>query len=292
TGINSNAAIQGNGLFVTNNNGQQQFTRSGNFTVSSDGFLETPDGALVQGYAAVNGAVNPNGPLSSLQVGSGVSSPARATGNVTVGLNLDSNTAVGGTFSQPVQVFDSLGGTHTVTINFTKTGSNAWNYAATLPGADTGSATPTTLASGAISFNAQGQLVPTVPGPPPSEDITLGSGALVNGASALNMTWHLFDAQGNSQITQTASASAPLVTQQDGAASGNLISFSIGSDGTITGSFSRGKLQGGAIEQSNVDIAAEFSNLIQAQRGYEANAHTVTTFDQITQDTINMKAGL
>ncbi|HWG36353.1 MAG TPA: flagellar hook protein FlgE [Terriglobales bacterium] len=339
TGINSNAAIQGNGLFVTDNNGQQQFTRSGNFTVSSNGFLQTPDGAMVQGYAAVNGVVNPNGPLSSLQVGSGVNSPARATNNVTIGLNLDSNTAVGANFSQPVQVFDSLGGTHTVTIDFTKTGSNAWNYTATLPGADTGSATPTTLASGSISFNAQGQLVPTVAGPPPKEDITLSSAALTNGASALNLTWHLFDGQGNSQITQTASASAPLVTQQDGAASGNLISFSIGSDGTVTGSFSngltqslgqialatfanpqgiqaigsnafldttasglatigvpgtgsRGKLQGGAIEQSNVDIAAEFSNLIQAQRGYEANAHTVTTFDQITQDTINMKAGL
>jgi flagellar hook protein FlgE len=37
-----------------------------------------------------------------------------------------------------------------------------------------------------------------------------------------------------------------------------------------------------------VDIATEFSNLIVAQRSFEANSKTVTTFDTITQDTISM----
>jgi len=50
-----------------------------------------------------------------------------------------------------------------------------------------------------------------------------------------------------------------------------------------------GTVEGGALETSNVDIATEFSSLIVAQRDYEANARTVTTFDQIMQDTINMK---
>jgi flagellar hook protein FlgE len=50
-----------------------------------------------------------------------------------------------------------------------------------------------------------------------------------------------------------------------------------------------GTLSGGALEQSNVDIATEFANLIVAQRSYEANARVVTTFDQIAQDTINIK---
>ena len=50
-----------------------------------------------------------------------------------------------------------------------------------------------------------------------------------------------------------------------------------------------GTLSGGALEQSNVDIATEFANLIVAQRSYEANARVVTTFDQITQSTINIK---
>lgn len=50
-----------------------------------------------------------------------------------------------------------------------------------------------------------------------------------------------------------------------------------------------GTLSGGALEQSNVDIATEFANLIIAQRSYEANARVVTTFDQVAQDTINLK---
>jgi len=55
------------------------------------------------------------------------------------------------------------------------------------------------------------------------------------------------------------------------------------------GNGGRGTLSGGALEQSNVDIAQEFAALIIAQRGYEANARCVTTFDQVAQDTINLK---
>jgi flagellar hook protein FlgE len=55
------------------------------------------------------------------------------------------------------------------------------------------------------------------------------------------------------------------------------------------GTGGRGSLQGGSLELSNVDIATEFARLIVAQRGYQANAKTVTTFDQVTQDTINLK---
>ena len=55
------------------------------------------------------------------------------------------------------------------------------------------------------------------------------------------------------------------------------------------GTGGRGTLSGGALELSNVDIATEFANLIVAQRGFEADAKAVTTFDQITQDTIALK---
>ncbi len=43
-----------------------------------------------------------------------------------------------------------------------------------------------------------------------------------------------------------------------------------------------------ALEVSNVNISTEFSDLIVAQRAFEANAKSVTTFDTVTQDTINM----
>lgn len=51
----------------------------------------------------------------------------------------------------------------------------------------------------------------------------------------------------------------------------------------------RGKIIGGAIESSTVDIAKEFTNLIVLQRGYQANSRVVTTVDQLSQEAINLK---
>jgi len=73
---------------------------------------------------------------------------------------------------------------------------------------------------------------------------------------------------------------------------GNNYSATLASGAAVIGapgSGGRGTLSGGSLELSNVDIAQEFSALIVAQRGYEANARTITTFDQVMQDTINLK---
>lgn len=51
----------------------------------------------------------------------------------------------------------------------------------------------------------------------------------------------------------------------------------------------RGKILGGSLEASTVDIAREFTSLIVLQRGYQANARVVTAVDEISQETINLK---
>ena len=56
----------------------------------------------------------------------------------------------------------------------------------------------------------------------------------------------------------------------------------------VPGTGGRGTIVGGSLEASTVDIATEFTNLIVYQRGYEANAHVITTADQLSQDTINL----
>ena len=58
--------------------------------------------------------------------------------------------------------------------------------------------------------------------------------------------------------------------------------------GAVRGQSGLGTLQDDALEASNVNISTEFSDLIIAQRAFEANAKSVTTFDTVTQDTINM----
>lgn len=57
----------------------------------------------------------------------------------------------------------------------------------------------------------------------------------------------------------------------------------------VPGTGGRGTVLGGSVESSNADIAREFTNLIVYQRGYQANAKIITTVDQLSQDTINLK---
>jgi flagellar hook protein FlgE len=56
----------------------------------------------------------------------------------------------------------------------------------------------------------------------------------------------------------------------------------------VAGTQGRGSIEGSSLEASNVNISAEFSDLIVAQRAFEANSKAVTTFDTVTQETINM----
>jgi len=64
-------------------------------------------------------------------------------------------------------------------------------------------------------------------------------------------------------------------------ASGGAAVGTAGTDG-------RGKIVGGSVEQSNVDIATEFAKLIVAQQAYSANAKSITTFNQVSQATLAM----
>ena len=48
-------------------------------------------------------------------------------------------------------------------------------------------------------------------------------------------------------------------------------------------------LNSGALEMSNVDLAEEFTGLIVAQRGFQANSRVITTSDEILQDLVNLK---
>jgi flagellar hook protein FlgE len=185
-------------------------------------------------------------------------------------------------------------------------------------------------ATGKLTFDSSGNLVS------PATDVSgISFAGLSDGASTLNMTWDLLGPSGAPTISQVYATSSVSATNQNGYGSGEYQSFSIGSDGTVTATYSNGQkqsvgqlalanvanlqglqdlgnseytttlasgtasigasgtdglgtLQGGAVEESNVNISAEFSDLIIAQRAFEANSKAVTTFDTITQETINM----
>ena len=334
TGIPTDVAITGNGFFITQGpNGAYEFTRAGNFTVNAQGDLVSPDGQNVMGYAAVNGVVNTGGGLTAIQLGQGQISAPFATSTMDQTTNLDASANVGDTYSTPLTVYDSLGNSHVLTFNYTKTGTNAWSYQITLPAADTGgTGNPTVVASGNLTFDSNGNLTA-----PTGSVAGINITGLADGAANMNLTWNLTTANGGATLTQVASQSSTSATDQNGYASGTLQNYTINSDGTISGAFSNGQVQtigqialanfanyqglqlmggnsyaptlasgqpvigaagtggrgtmtGGAVELSNVDISTEFTNLIVVQRGFEANARMVTTFDSISSDTINLQA--
>jgi flagellar hook protein FlgE len=57
----------------------------------------------------------------------------------------------------------------------------------------------------------------------------------------------------------------------------------------VANSGGRGSIVGSSLEQSNVDMAQEFVNLIRAQRAYQANSRIISTTDELNQDTLNLK---
>ena len=329
TGVPTDVAIQGDGFFVVQKGGEQLYSRAGDFSTDSTGNLLTPDGAQVLGYTAVNGVVNPGATLGPLVIATGQSNPPKTTSNVSLSLNLNSDTAVGGTFSTSVAVYDSLGSQHVLSYNFTKTAANAWSYNITIPAADVGAAgAPVSVNNGTLTFNGAGQL--TLPAANVA-GITIPG--LADGASNLKFAWDLYGANGAGEVTQVSGPSATSATTQDGYSSGTLSTYLIDASGEIQGTFSngqtvtigqialasfandqglvsngsnefmssvasgqanigapgtggRGTLSGGSLEQSNVDIATQFANLIIQERGYQANAKAVTTFDEVTQAAI------
>jgi flagellar hook protein FlgE len=331
TGVPSDVAISGDGFFQVEQGGVTAYTRDGNFTTNSKGQLLTQEGANVMGYSATNGVVNSSGVLSPLTINLGQINPPQATQNVQINMNLDASAATGTAWSTNVQVYDSLGQSHILTFTFTNQGSGSWKYAITIPGADVGSTSPSVSeATGTLTFNSSGQLTS------PSGDVTgIPISSLADGASTLKFNWNLYDSTGSPVVSQVSGTSAASTTTQDGYASGSLSSYSIGSDGTIQGSFTngqtvaigqialasfpnsqgllrvgsnnymaslasglptvgvpgtggRGTLTGDALEGSNVDIASQFSQLIQQQTGYEANAKAFTTLNNVVQAVLNL----
>jgi flagellar hook protein FlgE len=73
---------------------------------------------------------------------------------------------------------------------------------------------------------------------------------------------------------------------------GNLFLESSASGQPIIGqpsSGGRGKISSNSLEQSTVDLAQEFVNMITSQRGFQANSRTITTTDELLQELINLK---
>jgi flagellar hook protein FlgE len=324
-------AISGDGFFNVTNNGTTLYTRSGNFQMNQDGYVVTPDGYNLQVFAPNDdGTTVSTSTLRDLQLTTTDSAPSPTTSvstDVTLPANasqpsvstFDPNDTNSYNYSTSVNIYDSLGVSHVMTMYYVKTANaNEWQQYTYVDGSSV-SATPTTL-----QYSNNGELVTPIGG-----SITLDNYTPANGAGTLSVT---LDVSSSSQYGETFAAND---LSQDGYAAGRLTKFEIAADGMVYADYSNGNknllgqialtnfnnkqglnpqgnncwsataaagsprigspgssdfgnVQSGALEASTVDLTEQLVNMIVAQRNFQANAKMITTQDGLTETVINI----
>jgi flagellar hook protein FlgE len=339
-------AISGDGYFQVKGSDGTSYTRDGSFHFDRQGYLVTNDNQRVQGFQAdergniLNRTDDIRFPRALI--------PAKATKEVKLDLNLDSRAEATKKFkledpyqtshySTGVQVYDSQGNSHLVTLFFNKIADRQWEYRGIVDGKEMvgGEAGKLTeVLKGKLEFNVDGKL--------DSQEMTESNLNFAGGAfQDQKVKFNFGDAikEGGKGIdgTKQYGKESDLITwHQDGAAAGTITNMSFNDQGVLTAIYSngeaqdlsqialakfenpeamfkvgnnrlkesrdsglaalgtsgragRGKLFAKSLERSTVDMAAEFVNLIQNQRGFQANAKTITTTDQLLEEVIQLK---
>jgi len=321
TGKTTDMAIQGEGFFVLKSSGGTYYTRAGNFAFDSMGNLVNPsDGSVVQGWIAESdGKINTNTELTNVTIPINQTIEPNATTKVSYSGNLPSDASIGDLFYAPIQIIDSQGNSHDLTIEFEKTANNTWSWTVTTPASASG--------SGTITFNPNGSI-----------DTITGGSITYNptGADPMTVEPNFGTVDKIDGVTQFATDATIAAISQNGNVSGTLQSISIGGNGEITGVFSngqnkvlgqialalftnpsgllsvgnsffaesnnsgvpvigepdaggRGQIIVGTVEMSNVDLSKEFADMIIAQRGFQANSKIISASDEMLQVLVNMK---
>jgi flagellar hook protein FlgE len=321
TGRLTDMAIQGDGFFVLSDGSRDYFTRDGAFDIGLNGQLvNSASGLVVQGWVAdQSGAIDTTTAVTDVVIPIGTRTTALISSSSVMTGNLDASAAAGSTASTTLNVFDSLGIRHSIKVTFTKTGSNDWDWAATADAADTGT---TTVSAGTLGFNSDGTVAASTGSP---ISIALTNGASSPLALPLDMSG-MTQYQGTSSLNATTDgfSSGTLVTFTIGSAGditgvfsngqtqllgqiamGNFVNpggllrqgqnlfgaSSASGDASIgmPGQGGRGTVTTGSLEMSNVDLATQFTGMITAQRGFQANGRVITTSDEMLQELVNLK---
>ncbi len=310
TGKSTDLMIQGDGFFVIRNGGENVFTRAGSFSFDSTGKLVNNEGAVVQGWVGTQGVINTDNALADIQLPAGTLIPPMPSGSVTIGGNITSGTTTVMTLG--TTAYDQAGNAHALSITLTP---NAGSYDVDI--LENGVSVMTT--AGSVGFLANGSYDT---GTSVAPQATLADGTVIDfdltgvtgygGAKTLAVK----DADG-----YTAGSLQQFQISQDGTVIGvfsngqklNMAKIAMANFNNpnglekigntsyrsstnsglaqigTAGGGGRGTLLGGSLEMSNVDLAQEFTSLIVAQRGFQANSRVITASDEMLQDLVNIK---
>jgi flagellar hook protein FlgE len=318
TGRSGDMMIQGDGFFITRSGNEDLYTRAGQFTFDGNGTLVTSNGQAVQGWTATDGVVNAAGKPGDIKMPLGSTISPKATANVTLKGNLTSDvdaTNPNPDYTIPVKVYDSLGTPSTATVNFKANGTGTYDVYFPYDPTATG-ATPVTT----VTFGG------TTDGKPDQKTIDLtnanGDKYTVDISDMTNFSGQsdarIFDVDGQTAGALTSLAYSVSDTGQIIGVYSNGLKQVLGQVAMATfkntnglektgdtsyrstvnsgyaqvgtpGSAGMGSVVTGALEMSNVDLAQEFTNLVIAQRGFQANSRVITTSDELLQELVSMK---
>jgi flagellar hook protein FlgE len=320
TGKNTDMMINGDGFFVVKNNGEQMFSRNGAFSFDSDGRLVNSSGMVMQGWG-----VNAQGQVDTRLVPDKIQLPISTlftpsvTKNAEFTGNLPGDAANGTVITTSIRTYDIGGAERTMSVTFTKDNAplTSWQVTATDDKGNVANPTPVPLDAGPGGALAHGThltvpIATTDPLDAYSIDIDLSKvtgyagqntvapasqdGYSMGSLSSFSiskdgMVVGVFSNGLKRTLAQIAIANFnnPAGLEKSGESayrsSVNTGEARLG----VPGSGGRGWLQGQALEMSNVDLGQEFTNLVVAQRGFQANSKIITTSDELLQELVNMK---
>lgn len=311
-------SIEGEGFFVVSDGESNYYTRAGNFDIDRLGNLVTSNGLTVMGWQR-------NEPTSTAPKAinlSGLSMPAKQTDSLTFNGNLSADTKDDDIENYTISFFDSLGREHKLELIFQKTETpNRWTLTLDAPEGsryriETG-ATPNIIEfddNGIINTGLTGQVSVSIDGISTPMNIDLDFAKLTQSAGNTNLKGEQIggytagtiesisiDSNGvitglytNGQSQEEWRIAMAYFTNPAGLTKlgNNLFQKSTNSgeaDLGVAGEGGLGVLNPGSLEMSNVDLAEEFTNMIIAQRGFQANSRIITTSDEMLQELVNLK---
>lgn len=322
TGRATDVAIQGDGFFISGLGNERLFTRAGSFSFDDNGNLTDPLGGAVMGWNVDQfGNLNINAPIEALRVPVNATIPPVATTSVRLGGNLNADAAIGTTQTTAMDIVDNLGAAHRITFDFTKSAANEWTMTATDPSGVTIGTSNLVFdpGSGNIVSPANPSLSYTPPGTT-AVNFELDWGPMGT-SEALTQYGGAADAQALSQTGSQVGFLRSFAIADDGSLSGvfsngetvvlgrlalatfanpsgllsagdNRFRASNASGQALLGvpnTAGRGTIAAGALEMSNADLSEEFTQLIVAQRGFQANSRIITVSDEMIQELVNLK---
>ncbi|RAK51489.1 flagellar hook protein FlgE [Phenylobacterium deserti] len=337
---NTDLAIAGDGFFITTAkptgltpNDQRLYTRSGSFSVDADGYLVNDAKLYLQGWPMLPDGTFDFSPsdlskLEPINVRS-LGTAVAGTRNIGITANIDKraalSTPIGTVPPIEMQIIDSSGGSHTLSLQLTANGANDWTAEIrAIPASDV---TVNPIAAGAVVFDGDGNI-----------DLT----ATAAGLQDFQIQWDAalglqpqdvhFDLR---NLTQRPSDSTVDVISQDGTGPGQVNGVQVSDDGIVSVTFDNsevrqiariglatfpnpdglkavsgnaytptipsgemvikrpgagaGLISPSSLEASTVDLSAEFTGLITTQKAYSASSKIITTADQMLEELINMK---